>query len=121
MLYESDKNYIWIDIKNLVDIFIYDENNNENNNNKNINNENQNLKEKFIQRQVEYYFGDFNYEKDNYIKSIEDKNGFIDINKIINFNKIKNLVKNKDEFINCLKNSQIVEFNSDYTKIKKKY
>ena len=41
-------------------------------------------------------------------------------NKIINFNKIKNLIKNKDEFINCLKNSNIVEFNSDYTKIKKK-
>ena len=36
------------------------------------------------------------------------------------FNKIKSLSNNKEDIINALKDSNIVEFNSDFTKIKKK-
>ena len=43
----------------------------------------------------------------------------IDLSIIMKFNKIKIMTKDKKTVIRALQNSKIVEFNSDYTKIRK--
>lgn len=43
----------------------------------------------------------------------------IDLSIIMKFNKIKIMTKDKNTVIRALQNSKIVEFNSDYTKIRK--
>ena len=43
----------------------------------------------------------------------------IDLSIIMKFNKIKIMTKDKNTVIRALQKSKIVEFNSDYTKIRK--
>ena len=43
----------------------------------------------------------------------------IDLSIIMKFNKTKIMTKDKNTVIRALQNSKIVEFNSDYTKIRK--
>lgn len=43
----------------------------------------------------------------------------IDLSIIMKFNKIKIMTNDKNTVIRALQNSKIVEFNSDYTKIRK--
>lgn len=43
----------------------------------------------------------------------------IDLSIIMKFNKIKIMTQDKNTVIKALQNSKIVEFNSDYTKIRK--
>ena len=38
---------------------------------------------------MEYYFGDENYPKDDYMHKIQDANGYIYINDILNFSRMK--------------------------------
>ncbi len=44
----------------------------------------------------------------------------IDLKIIMAFNKIKTLTNNVKDIITALKDSQLVEFNQDYTKLRKK-
>ena len=144
-LYQDDDDLMCVELKNFVELWIQkfgieDKNINNNavnsNNNTNIINNNSididdNLKKHFIKRQIEYYFSDNNYEKDSFLKSNEDENGYIPISVIMSFNKIKMITTDKDFFIKALKEAEKMdnleevdknksyELNEDLTKIRK--
>ena len=124
-MYQSDdENLMCIELKNFVEIWIETENNG-----KNYLEKDSELTRHFIRRQVEYYFCDKNYDKDNFLKKNEDENGFIPLNVIMGFNKIQMITKDKNEFVEALKEegnenlgedkNKSYEFNQDFSKIRK--
>ena len=132
-MYHYDEDLMCVELKNCVEIWIESENIQENGEeDKNYKVElNEELKKDFIKRQIEYYFSDSNYQKDSFLKSKEDENGYIPISVIMSFNKIKMITKDKDLFINVLKenekgdsleennNNKLYELSEDLTKIRK--
>ena len=124
-MYQSDdENLMCIELKNFVEIWIETKNNG-----KNYLEKDSELTKHFIRRQVEYYFCDKNYDKDNFLKKNEDENGFIPLNVIMGFNKIQMITKDKNEFVEALKEegnenlgedkNKSYEFNQDFSKIRK--
>ena len=124
-MYQSeDENLMSVELKNFVEIWIETEDNG-----KNYLERDNELTKHFIRRQIEYYFCDKNYEKDNFLKQNEDENGFIPISVLMGFNKIKMITKDKNEFIEALKEDENInlsegevksyEFNHDLSKIRK--
>ena len=124
-MYQCDEeNLMSVELKNFVEIWIETEING-----KNYLEKDKELTKHFIRRQVEFYFCDKNYEKDNFLKKNEDDNGFIPIHVIMNFNKIQMITKDKNEFIEALKEegninlgedkTKSYEFNDDFSKIRK--
>ena len=125
-MYQCDEeNLMIVELKNFVEIWIEAEKSG-----KNYLEKDNELTKHFIRRQVEFYFCDKNYEKDNFLKKNEDENGFIPINVIMNFNKIQMITKDNNEFIEALKeegndnlgedNKKSYELNQDFTKIRKR-
>ena len=120
----EEENLMSVELKNFVEIWIETEKDG-----KNYLEKDKELTKHFIRRQVEFYFCDKNYEKDNFLKKNEDENGFIPINVIMNFNKIQMITKDRNEFIEALKeegninlgenNTKSYEFNDDFSKIRK--
>ena len=124
-MYQCDEeNLMSVELKNFVEIWIETEKNG-----KNYLEKDKELTKHFIRRQVEFYFCNKNYEKGNFLKKNEDDNGFIPIDVIMNFNKIQMITKDKNEFIEALKEEENVglgedktksyEFNGDFSKIRK--
>lgn len=124
-MYQCDEeNLMSVELKNFVEIWIETEKNG-----KNYLEKDKELTKHFIRRQVEFYFCNKNYEKDNFLKKNEDDNGFIPIDVIMNFNKIQMITKDKNEFIEALKEegnislgedkTKSYEFNGDFSKIRK--
>jgi hypothetical protein len=127
LMYQStdDPEVMFIQLKDFVEIWIESDKDNM------IIEKDNNLINNFIKRQIEYYFSDYNYEKDSYLKSKEDENGFIPISVIMSFNKIKMITTNKDLFVNALteednennsekgNKNKLYELNDDLTKIRK--
>ena len=136
LMYSTEDDLMCIDLKNLVEIWIENENKtsdvseNVNGNNYNVDID-EDLKKKFIKRQIEYYLSDDNYGKDNFLRSKEDENGYIPIDVIMSFNKIKMITTDKDLFVKALKENEnennlgeenqnkLYELNEDLTKIRK--
>ena len=110
-MYSCEDDLMCIDLKNLVEIWIESENK-ASNISENINGNNYNvdidedLKKKFIKRQIEYYFSDSNYDNDSFLKSQADENGYIPIDVIMAFNKIKMITTDKDLFTKALKENE---------------
>ena len=79
-------------------------------------------KDSEIRTQVEYYFTDGNLEKDAffYNKILDDAEGYIDIDLIMNCNKIKALGINKDTIKEVVKDSTEVEVDASGAKIRRK-
>lgn len=75
-----------------------------------------------LRQQVEYYLSDKNIEKDAffYDKIQSDRDGYIDIDLIMNCNKIKALNATKDKIVNAVKQSIEVETSSDKERIRRK-
>ena len=124
-MYQFDEeNLMSMELKNFVEIWIEAEKDG-----KHYFEKDSELTKHFIRRQVEFYFCDKNYEKDNFLKQNEDDNGFIPINVIMNFNKIQMITKDRNEFIEALKEEgnknlgedriKSYEFNNDFSKIRK--
>ena len=124
-MYQFDEeNLMCVELKNFVEIWIEAEKDG-----KHYFEKDSELTKHFIRRQVEFYFCDKNYEKDNFLKQNEDDNGFIPINVIMNFNKIQMITKDRNEFIEALKEEgnknlgedriKSYEFNNDFSKIRK--
>jgi hypothetical protein len=44
-----------------------------------------------VKMQLEWYFGDANYDKDEYLHEILDVDGYVDISTILDFNIMKNM------------------------------
>ena len=119
LMYENEENELYIQMKNFIEIWIYNDSSSVKN--KETNETNAQLIYDFLKRQIEYYFSDLNYEKDSYLKSKEDQNRFIDLDILMQFNKIKKMTKDKNILIKALKEqTNKIEFKEDYSKIRKK-
>jgi len=84
---------------------------------------------KKIQSQLEFYLGDVNLRKDKFLLEQIRKNdkGYIDISIFLNFNKIRNLLKNLPEqqeklsvLAQAVISSELLKLNSGRTKLKRK-
>jgi len=58
---------------------------------------------------VEFYFGNSNYNTDDYLKSLEDHDGWINLDFINKFHKMKKFRLNLAEVYNMMKLSTVVD------------
>ncbi|KAI8052590.1 uncharacterized protein B0P05DRAFT_591761 [Gilbertella persicaria] len=72
----------------------------------------------YIMQQIEYYFSIDNLCKDLYLRQQMDSNGFVDLNFIANFNRVKGLSTDINLIREALENSQLLELKHD--KIRKR-
>ncbi|KAI8371165.1 hypothetical protein EDC96DRAFT_501691 [Choanephora cucurbitarum] len=72
----------------------------------------------YIMQQIEYYFSVDNLCKDLYLRQQMDSNGFVDLNFVANFNRVKGLTTDINLVREALDNSQILELKND--KIRKR-
>jgi len=78
-----------------------------------------------IKRQVEYYFADFNLMRDQFLKNEiklskeAGKNGFVDLDIMLKFNKLANLTTDKAKIVESLSESKLVELNEEKTGLRR--
>lgn len=70
---------------------------------------------------MEYYFGDKNYAKDSYLQkeAKQDQEKFIELDKIMKFNKMRQLTKSREQVLRAIKDSKLIEISEDRTKVRK--
>jgi len=73
-----------------------------------------------IRKQVEYYFSVDNLCKDVYLRSKMDKEGYVAVDLIAAFNKVKYLVKDRSVLLDALTTSTILEFDADKQHLRKR-
>ncbi|XP_040184930.1 la-related protein 7 isoform X1 [Rana temporaria] len=75
-----------------------------------------------IVKQVDFWFGDVNLHKDRFLREQVEKSrdGFIDISLLASFNKMKKLTTDTKLIARAIKNSSVVEMNSQNTKIRRR-
>ena len=75
-----------------------------------------------IKNQIEYYLSDQNLEGDQFFHDLisKDKDGYLDLDYILQCNKIKKNKWTKDQILTSLKNSEKIEINESLTKIRRK-
>ncbi|BFU25397.1 La ribonucleoprotein, putative [Entamoeba histolytica HM-1:IMSS-B] len=74
-----------------------------------------------ILNQIEFYFCDLNLIQDTFLKGvIETSNGFVTIDTLMGFVKVKELTENKEEIINALSKSSFLELSEDKQSVKRK-
>ena len=75
-----------------------------------------------IKGQIEYYLSDVNLEGDKFFHDIisKDKDGYLELEYILQCNKVKKNNWTKDQIIESLKESEKVELNDAKTKIRRK-
>ena len=76
-----------------------------------------------VKKQVEYYLGDMNLEKDDFFRNLISKNanGYIDLSAILKCNKIKKLgVHTAKELSDSIKDSTLVEASADGSQVRRK-
>lgn len=80
------------------------------------------LKDSDIRTQVEYYLSDSNLSRDPFFNSKirEDPQGFIDLQFILNCNKIKSMGVSKEAIATAVKDSTEVELEASGTRIRRK-
>jgi hypothetical protein len=79
-------------------------------------------KDSEIRTQVEYYLSDKNLEKDAFFhnKIKEDKEGYLDLEHVMNCNKIKTQGISKDAIRAAVKESTLVEIDATGERIRRK-
>jgi hypothetical protein len=79
-------------------------------------------KQKEIKRQIEYYLSDLNLETDEFFHKIisNEKEGYIDLEYIMQCNKVKKAGWDLNMIIESIKDSDQVELNLEKTKIRRK-
>ena len=77
---------------------------------------------KEIKTQIEYYLSDSNLESDEFFHNLisNDKSGYLELETIMQCNKVKKAGWTKEQIIECIKNSDQIELNSDNSKIRRK-
>lgn len=80
------------------------------------------LKDSDIRTQVEYYLSDSNLARDSFFngKIREDPQGFIDLQFILNCNKIKTMAVSKETIVAAVKSSTEVELDETGNRIRRK-
>ncbi|KMZ69857.1 hypothetical protein ZOSMA_205G00340 [Zostera marina] len=73
---------------------------------------------KDVREQIEYYFGDFNYRDDKHLHDRLDKEGWVPISEIANFNMVKRKNVELSFILESLKPSKVVEIKGN--KIRKR-
>jgi hypothetical protein len=75
-----------------------------------------------VKTQVEYYLSDKNLEKDAFFygKILENENGYLDLDLIMNCNKIKSLGVSKERIVEACKTSSEVDISADGNQIRRK-
>ena len=75
-----------------------------------------------IKEQIEYYLSDKNLEGDQFFHDLisKDKEGYLDLDYILQCNKVKKNNWTKEQMINSLKKSEKIELNENLTKIRRK-
>ena len=78
--------------------------------------------QKEIRLQIEYYLSDENLETDEFFHKLisEDKQGYLDLEYIMQCNKVKKAGWDKAKIIEVISNSELIELNSDKNKIRRK-
>ena len=73
-----------------------------------------------IKEQVEFYFGEANMRKDKFLqKKTKESDGWVSIEVLLTFNKLKALTTDVKTVADALKDSDLVEVSEDGTKIKR--
>jgi len=74
-----------------------------------------------LQQQLEYYFSDENLSKDHFLheKICNNPDGYIPINIILDFNKVKNRGSTFEDVIQAVNNSSILELSNDNLHIRR--
>jgi len=72
--------------------------------------------------QIEFYFSDVNLPRDKFILSeIAENNGWFNLSTLLNFNRIKMLVKNIEEIADVIESSDLLELDESRSKLKRKF
>ncbi|CAM9178194.1 unnamed protein product [Chrysoparadoxa australica] len=66
-----------------------------------------------IKRQVEFYFGDANFRKDNFLKNeaAKDPDGFVKVSVLLTFNRLKSMTMETSVVLNAIAGSETVKVN----------
>jgi len=75
-----------------------------------------------IRRQLEYYFSDKNYKRDHFLQRLaaKDQHSFVDINELLQFNKMKQIGATLDNVRDALQHYQARSFEFVQDKIRQK-
>eukprot|EP00600_Ochromonadales_sp_CCMP1393_P005994 CAMPEP_0174968140 /NCGR_PEP_ID=MMETSP0004_2-20121128/7962_1 /TAXON_ID=420556 /ORGANISM="Ochromonas sp., Strain CCMP1393" /LENGTH=359 /DNA_ID=CAMNT_0016217327 /DNA_START=21 /DNA_END=1100 /DNA_ORIENTATION=+ len=78
-------------------------------------------KQDAIKRQIEFYFSDSNFRKDKFLqtKAKEDPNGYVKIETLLTFNRLKSLTTDVAVILDSIKESSSVEVSDDGLGIKR--
>ena len=78
--------------------------------------------QKEIRKQIEYYLSDMNLETDEFFYKVisNEKEGYLDLEYIMQCNKVKKAGWNKNMIIDSIKDSEQIELNDQKTKIRRK-
>ncbi|XP_073104324.1 la-related protein 1A isoform X2 [Elaeis guineensis] len=66
-----------------------------------------------IVKQIEYYFSNENLQKDPYLISLLDEQGWVSIYKIADFNRVKKMTTNISLILDALQSSELIEVQDD--------
>ncbi|XP_074571311.1 la-related protein 1A-like [Curcuma longa] len=66
-----------------------------------------------IVKQIEYYFSDENLQKDRYLISLLDEQGWVSITKIADFNRVKKMTTSIPLILDALRSSNLIEIQDD--------
>eukprot|EP01114_Cavostelium_apophysatum_P012308 TRINITY_DN273_c0_g1_i1.p1 TRINITY_DN273_c0_g1~~TRINITY_DN273_c0_g1_i1.p1 ORF type:complete len:322 (+),score=121.43 TRINITY_DN273_c0_g1_i1:152-1117(+) len=74
-----------------------------------------------IKKQIEFYFGDSNYPRDKFMRAsaAQSPEGFITIETLLKFNRLKDLTTDVKAIVEAVKDSTIVSANAEGTAIKR--
>lgn len=73
-----------------------------------------------LRKQLEFYFGDKNYPKDQFMHDNADSDGFLSCELLTTFNRIKALTKEKEKLVEAIQNSKIVEVSECQQKMRRR-
>ena len=78
--------------------------------------------QKEIRKQIEYYLSDMNLETDEFFYKVisNEKEGYLDLEYIMQCNKVKKAGWDKKMIIDSIKDSELIELNDQKTKIRRK-
>ena len=78
-------------------------------------------KEEQLLRQIEFYFGDANLNRDKWFVSLihQNKNYFVPIEKIMSFNKIKDITTDRELFVKVCEQSSLLMVSADKIYVKR--
>ena len=78
--------------------------------------------QKEIRKQIEYYLSDMNLETDEFFYKVisNEKEGYLDLEYIMQCNKVKKAGWDKNMIIDSIKDSELIELNPEKTKIRRK-